>query len=143
MRMTGPLALAVGLILLAGCSATYHSNPQMNYYHGQMAPEGFIHVVRASPAEITFSVLIEFDVRLMYHLVLDGNTPVAKGWFPVIRAGNQPYLVTMKPAKGLSFEPGKTYRLCIGKQAPEEVQMTSVNYECKVEYTFVFQEKAG
>lgn len=142
MRMTGSLALAAGLVLLAGCSATYHSNPQMNYYHGQMASEGFIEIVRASPAEITFSVRIEFDVRQMYHLILDGNTPVAQGWYSVIRAGNQPYLVTIKPSKGMSFEPGKTYRLCIGKQSPEEVQMTSSNYECRVEYTFVFQEKA-
>jgi len=140
--MTRIMALAAGLILLAACSATYRSNPQMNYFHGQMASEGFIHVVRASAAEITFSVRIEFDVRQMYHLVLDGNTPVAQGWFSVVRAGNQPYLVTMKPSKGMSYEPGKTYRLCIGKQNPEEVQMTSTNYECKVEYTFVFQEKA-
>ena len=39
------------------------------------------------------------------------------------------------------FEVGKTYRLCIGGQSPQEVQMTSNNYRCHVDYTFVFQEK--
>jgi hypothetical protein len=50
--------------------------------------------------------------------------------------------VTLKPSKGLAFEPGKTYRLCIGQQNRQAVQMTSSNYPCKVDYTFVFQEKS-
>ncbi|MCK7478150.1 MAG: hypothetical protein M0C28_12595 [Candidatus Moduliflexus flocculans] len=48
--------------------------------------------------------------------------------------------MTMKPKAGRTFEVGKTYRLCIGMQNPQAVQMTSNNYECIVDFTFVFQE---
>lgn len=48
----------------------------------------------------------------------------------------------MKPSEGRTFEPGKTYRLCIGVQNPQAVQMQSSNYECKVDHTFVFQDKS-
>ena len=50
--------------------------------------------------------------------------------------------MTLKPSEGMTFEPGKTYRLCIGLQSPQEVQMTSSNYQCVVDYTFIFQEKS-
>lgn len=113
----------------------------MTYYHGQNVPEGYITVLRASATEIEFRIRIEFDPKQMYHLVLDGNDPVAEGWFSTLRAGGQTYSVTLKAAEGRAFEPGKTYRLCIGVQNPQAVQMSSSNYECKVDYTFVFAEK--
>ena len=133
--------LSVVLVLLAGCS-TYKSSPQMNYYHGPNVPEGYITVLRASAAEIEFQVRVEFAQKQMYHLVLEGNDPVAEGWHSTLRAGGQVYTVTMKPKEGRTFEAGKTYRLCIGMQNPQAVQMTSNNFECIVDYTFVFQEKS-
>ena len=136
-----PALLAGVLLLLAACS-TYKAQPQMNFYHGQNVPEGFISVLRASPAEITFEVRVKFVQKQMYHLVLDGNTPVAEGWFSTLRAGGERYTVTMKPKEGLAFEAGKTYRLCIGVQNPQAVQMTSRNYQCVADFAFVFKEKA-
>jgi len=140
MRSPRIVAFLMVLVLFAACS-TYKSKPQLNYYHGQNVPDGYITVLRASPGEIEFRIRVEFAPKEMYHLVLDGNTPVAQGWFSTLRAGGQSYNVTLKPSEGLAFEPGRTYRLCIGVQNPEAVQMTSSNYECKVDYTFVFAEK--
>jgi hypothetical protein len=128
------------MALLAGCSS-YTANPRLTYYHGQNVPEGYITVLKAAPAEIRFQVRIEFASKMMYHLVLDGDDPVAQGWFSTLRAGGQSYVVALKPSKGKTFENGRTYRLCIGTQSPEAVQLASSNYECKVDYTFVFKEK--
>jgi len=140
MRSATTMALTAAFALLAACSS-FKSKPQMTYYHGQNVPAGYITVMRASPAEIEFEIRIEFAPKQMYHLILDGNEPVAEGWFSTLRAGGQSYFVTLKPAEGRAFEPGKTYRLCIGVQNPQYVQIRSSNYECKVDYTFVFQEK--
>lgn len=141
MRSAKTVPLAAAFVLLAACS-TYRAKPQMTYYHGQNVPSGYITVVGASVAEIKFEIRIEFAPKQMYHLILDGNEPVAEGWFSTLRAGGQSYFVTMKPSEGRTFEPGKTYRLCIGVQNPQAVQMQSSNYECKVDHTFVFQEKS-
>ncbi len=43
--------------------------------------------------------------------------------------------------KNLRLEPGKSYRLCIGAQNPEAVQMGSSNYRCLVDYEFIFKAK--
>ncbi|NTV80502.1 MAG: hypothetical protein HGA24_03665 [Candidatus Aminicenantes bacterium] len=134
-------ALVAGALVAAACS-TYKASPELTYYHGQNVPEGFITVLRASPAEITFQVRVKFVQKQMYHLVLDGNTPVAEGWFSTLRAGGEQYTATMRPKDGLTFEAGKTYRLCIGVQSPQAVQMTSSNYQCVADFTFVFKEKA-
>jgi len=133
--------ILIGLLVLAACS-TYKSKPQLNYYHGRNVPEGYITVVRASAGEIEFQIRVEFTEKRLYHLVLDGNTPVAEGWFSTLRAGGQAYNVVLKPGEGLAFETGKTYRLCIGTQNPQAVQMVSNNYPCLADYTFVFQEKS-
>jgi hypothetical protein len=133
--------LLAGALCLAACS-TYKAKPQLRFYHGQNVPEGYITILRASAGEIEFRIRVEFAEKQLYHLVLEGDNPVAEGWFSVRRAGTQFYSVTLKPSEGLAFEPGKTYRLCIGKQNPQEVQMTSSNYPCLVDYTFVFQEKS-
>ena len=137
MRSAKAAAFVMALVLFAACSH-YTSKPQMTYYHGQNVPEGYITILHASPGEITFQIRIEFAPKQMYHLILDGNEPVAQGWFSTLRAGGQSYTVTLKPAEGAAFEPGKTYRLCIGVQNPQAVQMSSSNYECKVDHTFVF-----
>ncbi len=140
MRTKGILAIAIAVMVLGACS-TYKSSPQMNYYHGQNIPEGFINVLKASPGEITFQVRVKFVQKQMYHLVLDGNVPVSEGWASTQRAGGESYNVTMKPKEGQVFEVGKTYRLCIGVQNPQAVQMTTTNYPCVADYVFVFEEK--
>jgi hypothetical protein len=133
--------LFAGALCLAACS-TYKTKPQLRYYHGQNVPEGYITILRASAGEIEFQIRVNLTEKQLYHLVLEGDNPVAEGWFSTLRAGAQSYSVTLKPSEGLAFEPGKTYRLCIGQKNPQEVQMTSSNYECIVDYTFVFQEKS-
>jgi hypothetical protein len=141
MRTAKIIAVLAALALIAACSSTYKSKPQLNYYHGQNVPPEYFKVLSASVDAITFEVRIEFQQKQMYHLILDGNEPVAQGWFSTLRAGGQVYTVTLKPESGKTFEIGKTYRLCIGVQSPQAVQMTSNNYPCQVDYTFVFEEK--
>lgn len=141
MKSTKAPFFLIGLLLMAACS-TYKAKPEMNYYHGRNVPDGYITIVRASAGEIEFQIRVEFNDKKLYHLVLDGNNPVAEGWFSTLRAGGQAYSVTLKPNKGLTFEPGKTYRLCIGAQNPQAVQMVSSNYPCLADYTFVFPEKS-
>jgi hypothetical protein len=141
MRSAKFVFFAIAVVLIAACS-TYKAKPQMNYYHGKNVPEGYIKILRASTGEIEFQIQVEFTERKLYHLVLEGDNPVAEGWFSTLRAGAQSYNVTLKPGKGLAFELGKTYRLCVGLQNPQEVQLTSSNYQCIIDYTFVFQEKS-
>lgn len=141
MRSLKGFAALAGVFLIAACSF-YEARPKLNYYRGENVPEGYITIVRASVDEIEFEVRVQFAERHLYHLILEGNDPVAEGWFPTVRAGHQSYTVTMKPRRSLSFEPGKTYRLCIGKQNPEEVQLTSSNYMCVAEFEFVFEQKS-
>lgn len=142
MRKTSALILALGLLVFAACSS-YTSNPEMDYYHGANVPEGYITVVRASTTEIEFQVRVEFPQRQLYHLVLEDNAPVAEGWYPTIQGGlPRAYTVTLKPKKGLAFEIGKTYRLCIGEKNPEEVQLHSSSYHCIADFVFVMQEKS-
>jgi hypothetical protein len=140
---TQRLAVLAGLALglAAGCSP-YGAPPQMNYYHGERPPESYIQVVKASETEVEFLIKVVMPADHMYHLLLDGNEPLAEGWFPTGRmAASQGYGVTFKLRSGLRLERGKSYRLCIGVQNPEAVQMTSSNYRCLVDYSFVFQAK--
>jgi hypothetical protein len=132
------ISLAFGL---AACSS-YQAKPKMNYFHGQTPPAGYVQVVRASDTEVEFMITVAFRADHLYHLLLEGNEPLAEGWFPTSRmAASQGYHVTLKLPEGLRLEPGKSYRLCIGSQNPEAVQMESNNYRCLVDYTFVFQAK--
>jgi hypothetical protein len=129
------------VIGLAAC-APYSTKPEMTYYHGPNVPPGYIGVVRASPAEIEFRIRVEFRERHLYHILLDGNEPLAEGWFPTNRmAGSEAYHVTFKLPEGKRLEAGKTYRLCIGSRNPEEVQVESSQYRCIADYVFVFQAK--
>lgn len=132
------ISLAFGV---AACSS-YQARPKMNYYHGESPPPGYIQVVRASGTEVEFKITVVFQADHMYHVLLDGNESLAEGWFPTSQmAASQGYHVTLKLRKGLRLEPGKSYRLCIGSQNPEAVQLESSNYRCLVDYTFVFQAK--
>ncbi len=131
----------LALALAAGCSP-YRARPQMNYYHGETPPAGYVQVVKASETEVEFLITVVMPADHMYHLLLDGNEPLAEGWFPTGRmAASQGYRVTLKLREGVRLEPGKSYRLCIGVQNPEAVQMATSNYRCLVDYVFVFQAK--
>jgi hypothetical protein len=132
------ISFALGLV---ACSP-YREKPKLTYYHGQNVPEGYIQVVRASATEIEFKIRVEFSQRHLYHLLLGGNDPLAEGWFPTNRmAGSEAYTVTFKLPEGKRLAAGKTYRLCIGTQNPEAVQLESSNYRCVVDYSFVFAVK--
>jgi ABC-type oligopeptide transport system substrate-binding subunit len=127
-------ALVVGL---AACAATSsHSSANMTYYHGKNIPSEFFRVVAHTATEITFEVRVKFRESQLYHLVLDGNMPLAEGWFPTIKDDQQSYQVTLKAKPGVEFAAGKLYRLCIGDQNPELVSVHSTNYRCTADYEF-------
>lgn len=133
----------IGLWLLVfGLSACsfYQGEPQMEFYHGQNVPEDYIQVVRATEAEVEFKIMVKFDETHLYHLLLDGNTPLAEGWFPTRRVQDtQSYNVTLVLKKGHRLEKDKSYRLCIGRENPEAVQLQSSGYRCLIDHEFVFQ----
>ncbi|MDI6698674.1 MAG: hypothetical protein QME85_07035 [Candidatus Saccharicenans sp.] len=128
------------LLFLASCFS-YKKTPQLHYYRGPNVPAEFINIVRATPDEIEFVLRVKFPEKKLYHLILDGDQPVAEGWYSTVRADGNSYNLVMKIKPGLTFETGKTYRLCIGQQSPEYVQLESNNYQCIAEYVFVFEEK--
>jgi hypothetical protein len=134
------LCLTAVLLFLASCFS-YQKNPKLHYYSGPNVPSEFINIVRATPSEIEFVLRVKFPEKKLYHLILDGDEPVAEGWYSTVRADGTSYTLVMKPKPGLSFQVGKTYRLCIGQQSPEYVQLESNNYQCMAEYVFVFEEK--
>jgi hypothetical protein len=133
--------LVIGLLLLAACSS-FNEKPRMNYYHGRNISEKYFMISRASAGEIEFQIRVGFSQERLYHIILDGDTPVAEGWFLTLQVGGQSYSVTLKPNAGLAFEPGKTYRLCVGEDTPESVQRNSHDYLCLVDYPFVFPGKS-
>jgi len=120
---------------LVSCAAS-HFSANMNYYHERIIPAEFFQVVRHTASEIEFEVKVRFRQSHLYHLVLDGNTPLAEGWFPAIKGEEQSYNVILKAKPGVEFVVGKTYRLCIGEENPEEVSIHSSNYRCTADYEF-------
>ncbi|MBM3296672.1 MAG: hypothetical protein FJY83_03630 [Candidatus Aminicenantes bacterium] len=135
-------AVVLIVILVFSACSFYRSQPKMEYYHGQNAPEGYILVEQATETAVIFRILIAFKESHLYHLLLEENEPLAQGWFPtqiVDRARG--YTVSLTLKKGLMLEPGKTYRLCIGGQNPEAVQLQSSSYRCLVDHSFVYEER--
>ncbi|MDH7513304.1 MAG: hypothetical protein QHH14_10200 [Clostridiales bacterium] len=114
----------------------------MRFYRGAQPPREYFGVIRSSPNEIEFQIRVEFAESHLYHLVLDGEVPIAEGWFPTVRLGaTNAYSVTMKAKKGITFIPGKTYRLCIGRTSPDAVLVYSNSYNCLVDHEFILPEK--
>jgi len=113
----------------------------MSYYHGQKVPNEFIMLVSHSPQEIEFKIRVEFKQYHLYHLILDGNIPLAEGWFPTTILGEQFYRVKLRAKEGVIFEPGKSYRLCIGSESPEKIYIHSSSYFCLVDYEFMIPAK--
>lgn len=131
----------VAVLVLAACSF-YQSQPKMEYYHGQNVPEGYILVENVTETAVTFRILVAFKETHLYHLLLEENEPLAQGWFPTqIIDRARGYTVSLTLKKGLTLEPGKAYRLCIGGQNPEAVQLQSSSYRCLVDYSFVYEER--
>jgi hypothetical protein len=140
MKRQNPWLILFLVAILASCFS-YKKNPRLHFYRGPNVPSEYITIVRATTQEIEFVLRIKFAEKKLYHLILDGDDPVAEGWHSTIRADGISYSVVMKAKPGRQFDPGKTYRLCIGEQSPEYVQLESNNYQCLAEYVFVFEEK--
>jgi len=129
-------------IAVAGCvSCAGASKAKMTYYHEKNIPAQYFGVIRWTPQEIEFSIRVDFSETHLYHLVLDGNDPVAEGWFSTTRSQGQPYTVALKAKKGLLFSPGKKYRLCIGNESPEAVFVYRSSYQCLADFEFTLSDK--
>ncbi len=123
-----------------GCAAET-PKPAMLYYRGMTPQEEYFEVVGYTPQEIEFKIRVKFELRYMYHLILEDNEPLAEGWHVTILGAEDFYRLVMKAKKGVVFEPGKTYRLCIGSKNPEEVARYRYTYHCAVDYAFVLPPK--
>lgn len=123
---------------LISCTSVGKS-AKMTFYHGQKIPDQFIRVLNHTAEEIEFEIRVDFKQTHLYHLVLDGEDPIAEGWFPTAKTDSAFYRLKMKAKKDWQFLPGKKYRLCIGDKNPEEVFVHSSNYRCIADYEFVLQ----
>jgi hypothetical protein len=125
---------------LIGCAAE-RAKPALTYYHGQTPQEAYFEVVRYTPQEIEFKIKVKFASKYMYHLILEGDEPLAEGWYVTILGAEDSYRLIMKAKKGVVFEAGKDYRLCIGSESPEYVARYRNSYQCTVDYGFVLLPK--
>jgi hypothetical protein len=126
----------LSLASLISCVAE-PAKPRLTYYHGQTPPKTYFEVIRSASEEILFKIRADFSPNQMYHLILDGDEPVAEGWYPTNRMDEEFYYLKIRAKKGMAFQPGKTYRLCIGTQSPEVVARYRNSYKCLVDYEFV------
>jgi len=141
MKIIKILGLAVLAVLgLVGCAGE-RAKPALTYYHGQTPQEAYFEVVRYSPQEIEFKIKVKFSSKYMYHLVLEGDEPLAEGWYVTILGAEDSYRLVMKAKKDVVFEAGKNYRLCIGNESPEYVARYRNSYQCTVDYGFVLSAK--
>jgi len=125
---------------LIGC-AGQATKPPMLYYSGMTPQDEYFEVVGYTPQEIEFKIRVNFPSKYMYHLILEDNEPLAEGWYVTILGAEDYYRLVMKAKKGVVFEPGKTYRLCIGNKNPEETARYRDSYQCAVDYKFVLPQK--
>ena len=125
---------------LTGCAAE-RAKPALTYYHGQTPQEAYFQVVRYTPQEIEFNIKVKFASKYMYHLILESDEPLAEGWYVTILGAEDSYRLIMKAKKGVVFETGKNYRLCIGNESPEYVARYRNSYQCTVDYAFVLPPK--
>lgn len=135
------MILAAAFLLggLAACATSRLSSGNMNYYRGQNVPPEYFKVASYTATEIRFEIKINFSQDRLYHLVLDGNTPLAEDWVLMVTGRDQSYAAVLKAKPGVEFVPGKSYRLCIGEKNPEEVNIYSNNYQCVAEYAFTLK----
>lgn len=133
--------MRLGFIVFVVCAgltacAAGGRRPAMHYDHGSTIPDQYISVVGYTANEIEFKIAAKFPLKHAYHLVLDGDIPLAEGWYPASRPESNFYTVKMKAKKGVTFQMGKAYRLCVGAESPEFVAVHSSNYRCIIDYEF-------
>jgi hypothetical protein len=136
--MKGLCILAVAVLI--GCAGE-RAKPALTYYHGQTPQDAYFEVVVYTPQEIEFKIKVKFASKYMYHLILEGEEPLAEGWYVTILDAEDSYRLIMKAKEGLAFEAGKAYRLCIGNESPEYVARYRNSYHCTVDYEFVLPAK--
>jgi hypothetical protein len=131
---------ALAILGLIGCAGE-RAKPALIYYHGQTPQDVFFEVVGYTPQEIEFKIKVKFGLKYMYHLILEDNEPLAEGWYVTILGAEDAYRLLIKAKKGVVFEAGKRYRLCIGSESPEYVARYRSSYHCTVDYEFVLPAK--
>jgi hypothetical protein len=131
---------ALAVLGLVGCAAE-RAKPALTFYHGQTPPDAYFEVVGYTPQEIEFKIKVKFGSKYMYHLILEGDEPLAEGWYVTILDAEDAYRLKIKAKKGIDFEAGKSYRLCIGNESPEYVARYRNSYQCAVDYEFVLPRK--
>ncbi|MGB7296941.1 MAG: hypothetical protein WBC70_15260 [Candidatus Aminicenantales bacterium] len=133
----------LGILAVMGMlsCATRATRPDMVYYSGMTPQDEYFEVVDYTLQEIEFKIRVNFPSRYMYHLILEDNEPLAEGWFPTIISTEDFYRLVIRAKDGVVFEPGKTYRLCIGNKNPEEIARYRNSYQCAVDYKFVLAPK--
>jgi hypothetical protein len=132
--------LILAITAFVGCAGE-RPKPNLIYYHGMTPQDEYFEVVRSTPQEIEFKIKVKFASKYMYHLVLEEEEPLAEGWFVTILGAEDAYRLIMKAKKGVAFEAGKEYRLCIGNESPEYVARYRESYQCAVDYKFVLPPK--
>lgn len=138
-QMTKGLCL-LAVAVLIGCAAE-SPKPVLTYYHGQTPPDAYFEVVSYTPEQIEFKIKVKFASKYMYHLILEGDDPLAEGWYVTILDAEDSYRLIMRAKKDAVFEAGKSYRLCIGSQSPEYVARYRSSYQCAADYQFVLPPK--
>src|SRR4030065_1819459 len=100
----GPCILAVAMLI--GCAAE-KSKPALTYYHGQTPPDSYFEVVSYTPQEIEFRIKVKFGSKHMYHLILEGDKPLAEGWFPTMLGAADSYRLRLQAPGGGALETGE------------------------------------
>lgn len=136
---------SLGMIGCVSYMDKYESDSKkIHFYHGPKLQDRFISIINITDEEIEFKIRRAPGGTYLYHVILDEEEErVSEGWFPTQLLTAQPdhYTVRMKAKKGLTFQPGKKYRLCVGSENPESVYYRSNYYQCFIDYEFVIPEK--
>ncbi len=137
------LILFMGVINCTSYMDKYHQgNQKIHFYHGHKLQDRFISILNFTNEEIEFKIRLESPQKYLYHIIIDEEEErISEGWFSTFKIKTDHYTVRMKAKKGLSFQPGKKYRLCVGFQNPDLVYYRSSKYECYVDYGFVLPEE--
>src|SRR4030065_1923498 len=141
--MKSTIVKGLGILAVLGLigGAAERAKPALTYYHGQTPQEAYFEVVGYTPQQIEFKIKVKFASKYMYHLILEGDEPLAEGWYVTILGAEDSYRLIMKAKKGVVFEAGKDYRLCIGNESPEYVARYRNSYQCTGDSGFVLLPK--
>ena len=137
MKKTRQVALIFAVCAGLMACASGGRRAVMHYDHGSTIPDQYISVVGYTSNEIEFKIAAKFPLKHAYHLVLDGDIPLAEGWYPASRPEANFYTVKLKAKKGVLFQTGKPYRLCVGAESPDFIAVHSSNYRCIIDYEFI------